>query len=210
MVSTDWRGHLCTAGRAMYESIEGQSNEPRASDGGAGAPPEPERQNSAPDLTREYGTSEITVQWFAGRCIHSANCVRALHPVFDPKRRPWIDPTAASADAIAAAVLRCPTGALHFVRHDGGSQETPDVPTTVTPIRNGPLYVRGNVEARALDGTALRRDTRMSLCRCALAEKMPFCDNTCRKARWREPSQDVERVSATGGPESAPPSSAGG
>ena len=81
---------------------------------------------------------------------------------------------------------------------------------TLTPIRNGPLYVRGDVEARALDGTPLRRDTRMSLCRCGLAAKVPFCDNTCREARWREPAHAEERAGPTGGPESAPPSSAGG
>jgi uncharacterized Fe-S cluster protein YjdI/CDGSH-type Zn-finger protein len=192
---------------------DGPGGEARASEGGTGAPPEPHAPNSAPDLTREYSTSAITVQWFAGRCIHSANCVRALHPVFDPQRRPWIEPDAAAADEIAAAVLRCPTGALHFVRHDGGAQEAPDVPTTLTPIRNGPLYVRGDAEARALDGTPLRRDTRMSLCRCGLAVKIPFCDNTCRDARWREPSSAAAAqapAGATGGPESAPPSSAGG
>lgn len=187
-----------------------EHDDARASEGGAGAPPAPEAPNCAPDLTREYATPQITVQWFAGRCIHSANCVRALHPVFDPKRRPWVDPTAAEADAIADAVLRCPTGALHFVRHDGGAQEAPDAPTTLTPIRNGPLYVRGDVEARALDGTVLRRDTRMSLCRCGLAEKVPFCDNSCRTAKWVEPSIAVEASGPTGGPESAPPSGDGG
>ena len=185
-------------------------DESRASEGGAGAPPEPEAPNRAPDFTREYAAPGITVQWYAGRCIHSANCVRALPLVFDPKRRPWIEPGAASADAIADAVLRCPSGALHFVRHDGGAQEAPDAPVTLTPIRNGPLYVRGDVEARALDGTPLRRDVRMSLCRCGLADKVPFCDNTCREARWREPAHAEERAGPTGGPESAPPSSAGG
>ena len=187
-----------------------QTNEPRASEGGGGAPPRPGDQNVAPDLTREYHAPGITVQWFASRCIHSANCVRALPNVFDPQRRPWVEPAAASADAIAAAVLRCPTGALHFVRHDGGAQESPDGPATLTPIRNGPLYVRGDVEVRALDGTPLRRDTRMSICRCALALRMPFCDNTCRKAHWREPTAADAGRGATGGPESAPPSAAGG
>jgi uncharacterized Fe-S cluster protein YjdI/CDGSH-type Zn-finger protein len=191
----------------MHQPAAGEA---RASEGGAGAPPEPQAPNCAPDLTREYSTPEISVQWFAGRCIHSANCVRALQRVFDPQRRPWVDPAAAPADAIAAAVLRCPTGALHFVRHDGGPQETPDAPTMLTPIRNGPLYVRGDVEARALDGTPLRRDSRMSICRCGLAEKIPFCDNTCRKAQWREPSHAEQATGATGGPESAPPSSDGG
>jgi uncharacterized Fe-S cluster protein YjdI len=183
--------------------------ESRASEGGAGAPPRPDDPNTAPDLTREYHAPAITVQWYASRCIHSANCVRALHAVFDPQRRPWVDPTAAEADAIAAAVLRCPTGALHFIRHDGGAQEEPDVPTTLTPIRHGPLYVRGDVEVRGLDGRELRRDMRISICRCGLAKRTPFCDNTCRNAWWREPAGADESVT-TGGPESAPPSADGG
>ena len=190
-------------------SNQGAATEPRASEGGAGAPPHPDESNRAPDLTREYGTPEITVQWYAERCIHSANCVRALRDVFDPKRRPWVEPAAAPADAIAAAVLRCPSGALHFIRHDGAAQETPDVPATLTPIRNGPLYVRGDVEVRGLDGRALRRDTRLSLCRCDLAARMPFCDNSCRRAGWHE-SASARETGTTGGPESAPPSADGG
>lgn len=154
--------------------------EENASAGGAGAPPDPTGPNRAPDLTREYPAHDITVQWYAGRCIHSANCVRALRHVFDPTRRPWVDPEAASADDIATAVLRCPSGALHFVRHDGGAQETPDVPGTLTPIRNGPLYARGDLEIIAFDGSLVRRDTRAALCRCGHADHMPFCDNTCR------------------------------
>jgi uncharacterized Fe-S cluster protein YjdI len=115
-----------------------------------------------------------TVQCFASRCMHSASCVRALHDVFDPKRRPWVELEAADPNAIAAAVLRCPTGALHFVRHDGGTKEVPDVPVTMTPIRDGPLYVRGDLEARDFEGVSVRRDMRMSLCRCGLPARMPF------------------------------------
>src|SRR4051812_48868809 len=125
-MSVSWRELMTTSAN------DSPGEEARASEGGAGAPPLPGASNRAPDMTREYGTTEITVQWYASRCIHSANCVRALHHVFDPQRRPWVDPTGATADAIAAAVLRCPTGALHFIRHDGGAQETPDVPTTLT------------------------------------------------------------------------------
>lgn len=162
-------------------------HEENASAGGAGAPPDPTGPNRAPDLTREYPAPDVTVLWYAGRCIHSANCVRALRRVFDPTRRPWVEPEAASADEIAAAVLRCPSGALHFVRHDGGAQEAPDVPGTLTPIRNGPLYARGTLEIRALDGTLVRRETRSALCRCGQAGHMPFCDNTCRTVAWNEP-----------------------
>ena len=159
-----------------------------ASAGGTGAPPAPGEANRAPATTREYRTDAITVQWNAERCTHSANCVRALPRVFDPKRRPWIDATAAAPDDIAAAVLRCPSGALHFVRTDAGAPEAPDANTTLTPVRNGPLNVRGDVEVRGVDGTILRHDSRMSLCRCGLARTMPFCDNGCRTAGWREPA----------------------
>jgi uncharacterized Fe-S cluster protein YjdI len=75
--------------------------------------------------TREYSTDRITVQWHAGRCIHSENCVRALPGVFDFRRRPWVDVHAADADAIERAVLRCPSGALRSIRHDGGSPDPP-------------------------------------------------------------------------------------
>jgi uncharacterized Fe-S cluster protein YjdI/CDGSH-type Zn-finger protein len=194
--------------RHLFHSQTMSSDEVRANAGGTGAPPEPHAPNRAPDLTREYGTADITVQWYASRCIHSANCVRALHRVFDPKRRPWVEPAAASPDEIAAAILRCPSGALHFVRHDGGAQEAPDRPATLTPIRDGPLYARGDLEIRALDGSAVRRGTRVSLCRCALSAHAPFCDNSCRAEHWHEPN--AAAAESTGGPESAPPSDAGG
>ena len=183
------------------------SDEARANEGGAGAPPAPEEPNRAPDLTRTYSTDAISVEWYASRCIHSANCVRSLPAVFDPKRRPWVEPELGSADDIVQAVLRCPTGALHFVRHDGGAQEVPDTPVSMTPIRNGPLYVRGDIQVRGLDGQPLRRDTRVSLCRCALSASRPFCDNTCRKVHWKE---DGAAAAPTGGVESAPPSADGG
>jgi uncharacterized Fe-S cluster protein YjdI/CDGSH-type Zn-finger protein len=177
-----------------------------ATTGGAGAPPHPEGPNRAPAVTREYGTEHITVEWHAERCIHSANCIRALPRVFDPRRRPWVDVRAATTDAVARAVLRCPTGALQFVRHDGGAQETPEVPTSLTPIRNGPLYARGDLEIRGLDGQVVRAGTRASLCRCGLARQIPFCDNTCRKEHWQEPSEAAAHTGPTGGPESSPPS----
>jgi uncharacterized Fe-S cluster protein YjdI len=77
----------------------------------------PDARDAADDLTREYPANEITVSWHASRCIHSGNCVRALPRVFNPRRRPWIETDQAAADDIAAAVQRCPSGALQFVLH---------------------------------------------------------------------------------------------
>lgn len=186
----------------------GPQKEANAGKGATGAPPNSTEPNRAPDLTRVYPGTGITVEWYASRCIHSANCVRALPKVFDPRVRPWVDATADRADRIAAAIRRCPSGALRYSRTDGEPAESAEVPATLPPIRNGPLYVRGDVLARALDGTELRRDYRMALCRCDLSPRFPFCDNTCRQTGWNEPLRE-SLEGPTGGPESAAPSSDG-
>ena len=64
----------------------------------------------------EYPTATLTVQWRPNRCQHSAVCVRSLPHVFDPRRRPWIDVSAAEAETIAETVARCPSGALQIRR----------------------------------------------------------------------------------------------
>lgn len=147
--------------------------------GGTAAPPPPDENNRAPDLTREYRNNEITVRWFAKRCIHSAECIRRAPRAFDPRRRPWIDLSETPAEQIRQAVDACPTGALEYVT------ERPAVPpeNVITPIPGGPLYVRGDIRIVAEDGTLLRRGTRVALCRCGRSQNMPFCDNSHRAAR---------------------------
>ena len=166
------------------EEVRGAEEQADASAGGTGAPPDPAAPNRARgDLTREYSGTGIRVQWYASRCIHSAECIRALPHVFNPRRRPWVDVDAAGADEIADAILRCPTGALHFVRTDGGHQETAPAEVEIRVVRDGPYYVRGDVEIRDPDDNVFRRDTRMALCRCGHSAHMPFCDNTHRTLR---------------------------
>ena len=127
---------------------------------------------------REYEAEGIRVRWEPRFCVHTGWCVRDLPNVFDRTRRPWIDPTQAAADAIAQVVQSCPSGALHFERLDGGPQEfVPDV-TSVEPQPNGPLHVRGRITITGEDGTVLREDSRMALCRCGASKHKPFCDDT--------------------------------
>ncbi len=159
------------------------SSEPDAGRGGAGGPPRPDESNRAPvELTREYEGRGIRVQWYAGRCVHVAECIRALPRVFNPKQRPWVDLSVAEAeaDAVADAVLRCPTGALHFLRTDGGPQEVATPGVRATTIPNGPLLLRGDVEIVDDKGQLIRHDTRIAVCRCAKSRHLPFCDNSHR------------------------------
>lgn len=152
-----------------------------AGSGGAAAPPDLHARNHAPaGLTREYRSPDITVLWFADRCIHSGDCIRALPRVFNPRRRPWVDISHADADSIAEAVLRCPTGALHYLRHDGGPPEPVPQEATIRPLPGGPYLVRGPLRVTAEDGSLIREDTRVALCRCGRSRHMPFCDNSHR------------------------------
>jgi CDGSH-type Zn-finger protein/uncharacterized Fe-S cluster protein YjdI len=138
-----------------------------------------------PATKKEYGNDSIVVLWEPAYCIHAARCLRGLPRVFDPMQRPWIDVDAASADEIADVVMRCPTGALHFRRLDGGPQE-PEPPDTTVQLRpNGPLFVRGRIRIEDASGHLVREDTRTALCRCGASENKPFCDGTHRKIDFR-------------------------
>ena len=72
---------------------------------------------------KRYWSDDIEVTYEARRCIHVAECLRGAPKVFDTSRRPWIEPANEPADTVAAVVMHCPSGALHFVRKDGGPVE---------------------------------------------------------------------------------------
>lgn len=70
-----------------------------------------------PVTTHKYSNGEITVIWQPGMCIHSGICFKGLAPVFDPRRKPWIDMAQADTDVIIEQVKKCPSGALSFVEN---------------------------------------------------------------------------------------------
>ena len=148
----------------------------------------PERERGP---RRVYANDVIEVHWEPRLCIHTRNCVEGLPGVFDPGARPWVDVDAGDADTIAATVLTCPTGALHFRRLDGGAQETASEGTTVEPRPNGPLFVRGRVRIVDPDGNLIREDTRVALCRCGASANKPFCDGSHRRIGFTTAPVDV-------------------
>lgn len=156
--------------------------EPNAGEGGAGGPPETNESNKARDLTRVYHGDGITVYWYARRCIHDAACIRAQPRVFDSRRRPWIDPAQGDAEAIAAAVRACPTGALEYRLADGSGEAVESV-ASFRRVPNGPVFVRGNLMITDEEGTIIRQATRLALCQCGKSANKPFCDNSHRANR---------------------------
>ncbi|MDE3235395.1 MAG: (4Fe-4S)-binding protein [Bacteroidota bacterium] len=66
------------------------------------------------NIIKEYANNDITVVWQSAKCIHSGNCVRTLHKVFNTKVSPWIQLEHATTEEIINTVSHCPSGALSF------------------------------------------------------------------------------------------------
>jgi uncharacterized Fe-S cluster protein YjdI len=126
---------------------------------------------------KRYEGEHIEVTYDAERCLHAAECVRGLPAVFDTAKRPWIAPDAADAEATAAVIRRCPTGALHYTLREGEPEQAP-VPTRIRLPEGGPLLLEGDLE---LDG---KRETRAAICRCGLSSNQPYCDRSGPCREW--------------------------
>lgn len=148
---------------------------------------------------RAYSNGEITIYWQPLECIHSTICYRELREVFDPAKRPWVNPKGAPTSKILDIVNRCPSQALTFRWDDpqrnmtekshklynGNPQDSfPDASEqrascTITYRQNGPAIVSGEFNIKNQnDAQPLRSMQMVSLCRCGASNNMPFCDGT--------------------------------
>jgi len=121
-------------------------------------------------MAKTYEGAEIDIGFDMKRCIHARNCFLKLPRVFDPERRPWVDPDAAPADEIAAMIRTCPSGALTFALKREEVGESPPGINRVSVLENGPNAFHGRLSVAGLDAT------RATLCRCGQTKNPPFCD----------------------------------
>jgi len=131
-----------------------------------------------------FESEDIVVSWDYARCIHVEACIRALPVVFNRDRRPWIDPSLATADKVVAACEACPTGALHYERLDGGAADKTPGHNTITVSSDGPLFAKGNLTITNEAGEIILKDTRAALCRCGHSRNKPLCDGSHSKAKF--------------------------
>jgi CDGSH-type Zn-finger protein/uncharacterized Fe-S cluster protein YjdI len=81
--------------------------------------------------------------------------------------KPWCDGSHVTAKFIASGEPA--TGSADPLPQRDG-------PLAVTPLKNGPLQVRGNLEVCAGTGRTVARITEARLCRCGQSKNKPFCD----------------------------------
>ncbi len=70
-----------------------------------------------------------------------------------------------------------------------GKGDGMDERVTITPYRDGPLLVRGEVDLRDQEGRPIDPGRRVfALCRCGRTRQPPFCDSSHKLADFRAPS----------------------
>lgn len=150
---------------------------------------------------RVYPGDDIDITYNVKRCIHAAECVEHASKVFDTDKRPWIQADNDEADHIASVIVRCPSGALHFTRHDDGAAETAPDENRILLWENGPVQIHADMHIQAA-GVDIPDETRVTLCRCGASESKPFCDNSHKNIAFEtddiQPNKEIVQDAAGG------------
>jgi CDGSH-type Zn-finger protein/uncharacterized Fe-S cluster protein YjdI len=141
-----------------------------------------------------YRGDGIDVSWDKRRCLHVAECVLGLRSVFDTSKKPWVQPDNEPVNQVASVIHRCPTGALHYERKDGGPAEAPDAQNTVRVAAAGPIYVRGEIDL--VTGGETAKDTRIALCRCGHSGNKPYCDGSHSRVGFEDDGRGTQKAVA--------------
>ena len=133
-----------------------------------------------------------TIEFDGELCVHARRCVLSQPGVFKANvEGPWIDPEAASAEALMNVALNCPSGAIRVSRHDGGANETNPKVNTIAVRENGPLALNAEI---VLAGASI--GTRATLCRCGESKNKPYCDGSHVAAAFTSTGEPATTESA--------------
>ena len=156
--------------------------------------------------TEEYRGKDAVIRFDGSKCIHSRHCVLGQPDVFVANAQgAWIKPDKASAEAVAAVALSCPSGAITFERLDGGANETAPAVNVARIREDGPLAFHADL---AIDGQA--PSFRATLCRCGASKNKPYCDSSHKAAGFHAtgepPTQESQPLAPRDGPLRVTPS----
>lgn len=142
------------------------------------------------DITNKYSNGEVTIVWQPHICIHSTRCWKGtsgLKDVFNPAKRPWIEPAGASTGRIIEQIKKCPSGALNYYMNNNENQsEQVNAQTVIEAAPNGPLLVHGDIILKDKGGNEIRKSKMTAFCRCGASANKPYCDGSHRKIEFKD------------------------
>ena len=138
------------------------------------------------EIIKKYSNGELTVVWKPAKCIHAAECVKALPNVYDPNKKPWVTAENATTDELIAQIDRCPSGALTYeMEKEEVSNASTTTSVSVNVTENGPLLISGKLAIQHADGTIESKDKMTAFCRCGASSNKPYCDGSHTKAGFQ-------------------------
>jgi CDGSH-type Zn-finger protein len=129
------------------------------------------------DKRRDYAGKAITIHDNRGLCAHAGECTQRLSSVWRMGAKPWIDPDAASVDAIIETIEACPSGALSY-SIGGEEHRGPNRPGAIRLAKNGPYLVTGHIMLQGVEFAEGASREHFTLCRCGASKNKPFCDGS--------------------------------
>ena len=130
------------------------------------------------DITKHYTNGELTIVWKPNKCIHAAECVKALPNVYKPKQKPWLTIENATTNELKDQIAKCPSGALSYFMNDKEDKEVATLETKVEVLENGPLLVYGTLKVTDKDGHSENKNKTTAFCRCGASGNKPYCDGS--------------------------------
>jgi uncharacterized Fe-S cluster protein YjdI len=144
-----------------------------------------------PKTTHKYTNGEVTIVWKPDTCIHSRICWSELREVFDPVKRPWINPEGSTTERIIEQVRKCPSGALSYFMNASENNNSDAVTgeaasmTRIEVSPDGPVLIHTDCTITHSNGVQEIRKGITALCRCGGSGNKPYCDGTHRKIGFK-------------------------
>jgi uncharacterized Fe-S cluster protein YjdI len=136
------------------------------------------------EITKHYSNDDLTIVWQPSKCIHAAECVKALPKVYNPNEKPWLKIENATTDELKSQIASCPSGALSYFMKGEENQEFPELETKVEVKENGPLLVYGTLHVTKADGHSEVKNKTTAFCRCGASHNKPYCDGSHIKEQF--------------------------
>lgn len=137
------------------------------------------------DRVYPYEGAQVAVYYNKLLCSHAGECARLAPDVFDPAKKPWVQPDNGEVDLIKQVVATCPSGALRLSAPGQSATALTQDDVTVSVDRHGPIRVT-NVPIGAETWAEGQSEKKYVLCRCGKSGNKPFCDGTHHDIGWKD------------------------
>lgn len=149
------------------------------------APDHSRLRNDPLDYSGEVDGVSVTISYTPVLCTHAARCQARAAAVFDPHKKPWIQPENGDLASILDVIAACPSGALRVSVGTQPQQHMTTGDVAIEVEKNGPYHVTNIPLDAEFNGAGASR-AKYSLCRCGLSKNKPFCDGSHYDAKWSD------------------------